>query len=112
MGVGCWVDPDFLPEGSWVALDGDKLVGFCGIYRGVNEGRVDQWLTAVARSHRKQGIALALKAATNLWAKGAGYTTVRTDNNSENHRMLEINDRLGFQRSAAILLMRTGGPPL
>lgn len=60
----------------------------------------------------KQGIALALKAATILWAKGAGYTTVRTDNNSENHRMLEINDRLGFQRSAAILLMRTGGPPL
>lgn len=101
-------DPDLLPQGTSVVMFGAQPVAFCGIFRGVNEGWVDQWLTAVARPYRGKGLAVAVKAATVLWAKEAGYTTIRTDNNSENHRMLAINDRFGFQRSAAILLMRTG----
>lgn len=100
-------DPDLLAEGTWLALDGHRLVGFSGTFRGVREGWVDQWLTGVVREYRGQGWALALKASTLLWAKRAGYTTIRTDNNSLNARMLEINDRLGFKRSAAILTMRT-----
>lgn len=99
-------DPDLLHAGSWFALHGDEPVAFCGIFRGGNEGWADQWLTAVASPHRGRGLAVAVKAATVLWAKRAGFTTIRTDNNSENRRMLAINDRFGFRRCAAILLMR------
>jgi GNAT superfamily N-acetyltransferase len=99
-------DPLFLRDGSFVALDAGAPVGLSGVYQGANEGWVDQWLTAVQRSHRGRGIAQALKAKTVLWSKEAGYTTLRTDNNSANAAMLSINDRFGFKRSAAILTMR------
>jgi len=100
-------DPNFLLEGSFVALDCDELVGLTGIYRGNNEGWVDQWLTAVLREYRGRGIAQALKAHCILWAKGAGFESIHTDNNSLNAPMLNVNTQLGFVRSAAVLTMRT-----
>ncbi len=100
-------DPNFLLEGSFVAFDDREPIGFTGIYRGHSPGCVDQWLTAVRREYRGRRIAYALKAKAILWAKDAGFDKIQTDNNSLNSAMLAINEKLGFERSAAVLTMRT-----
>ena len=58
-------------------------------------------LTGVRRSHRRKGIALALKLRAVDYARRHGIEEVRTWNASTNEGMLGINIRLGFQRQPA-----------
>jgi mycothiol synthase len=53
-------------------------------------------LTAVSRSHRRLGIATALKVRAILWAKTRGCSRINTDN-AETNPMLQLNYRLGFR---------------
>ena len=62
-------------------------------------------MTGVARSERRQGLARALKLATMVAAKKAGWAVVRTSNHSGNMGMLKVNDALGFGREPARLGM-------
>lgn len=39
-----------------------------------------------------------MKVAALAWAKEAGYTTVRTWNDSANQSMLNINEKFGFEK--------------
>jgi mycothiol synthase len=91
-------DPDFLAEGTQIALVDGRIVGFTGIYRAEIEGQLFQWLTAVKREQRGKRVAQALKAKAAQWAIANGYRTVRTDNDTRNAPMLAINDKLGFRR--------------
>ena len=101
-------DPDFWPEGWQMAIDpsaGNDGVGDddIGAYVGVsmlgknlaNPKRINTWLTGVVRSHRRKGIALAMKLRAIEFAIQNGGTAIMTDN-EENNPMLGINKALGF----------------
>ncbi|MCG9895875.1 MAG: GNAT family N-acetyltransferase [Fimbriimonadaceae bacterium] len=82
---------------SWLVLDGDRPVANTEFHGPLHaKESVQTWLTAVARSHRRRGLASALKAHALLWAKAAGYRWARTDN-AETNPMFNLNKELGFR---------------
>jgi mycothiol synthase len=99
-------DPELLWEACFYALEQDKIVGFTGAYKGAHEGWVDQWLTAVTRQVRGRNIATALKVRQLMAAQKLGFGTVRTDNDTRNAAMLAVNQKLGFVRQPAALVMK------
>ena len=69
-------------------------------------------LTGVRRRYRRRGVALALKLRGIHYARARGYSFVRVDNDSANVPMLALNERLGFVREPAWVLLAktfTGG---
>ncbi len=99
-------EPGMLPQAFVFALQGDELLGFTGGYEGAAAGFMDTWLTAVSRTMRGRGVALALKVRSILAAKALGFTQARTDNDTRNAPMLRVNERLGFQRQPALITVR------
>jgi GNAT superfamily N-acetyltransferase len=92
-------NPNLLPDGFFVALDGDQYVGLSQLW--ASQASADELytgLTGVLRSHRRKGIALALKLRAIRYARERGITTVKTWNESNNRAMLSINEMLGFQK--------------
>ncbi len=99
-------DSELLQEASFYALEDNKIVGFTGCFKGAKEGWVDQWLTATTREVRGRGIATALKIRQIKMAQQLGFSTIRTDNDTRNTAMLAINDKLGFVRQPAVLVVK------
>jgi len=98
--------PDYLPEGYFLALDGGRYIGMSSVWnRGVKKGEVYTRLTGVARSHRRRGIATALKVRAHEFAKSAGAKVITTDN-EENNPMYALNVQLGFTPTKAWLQFR------
>lgn len=95
--------PDFIPEGSFVALDGDRYIGMSQLWKGDDSPDVFTGLTAVKRAYRGRKIALALKLRGIAFAQRIGAPVMRTDNDSLNMAMLRINDKLGFVRQPALI---------
>ena len=93
-----WDNPNFLWEGSFVALDGTRYVGMSTIRASQSNNDLDTGLTGVVREYRKRGIASALKVSVLTYAKKRGSECVRTWNEVGNTGMLGINFRLGFVR--------------
>jgi GNAT superfamily N-acetyltransferase len=98
-------EPELIPEVFVFAMRGEQMLGFTGGYRGAQPGWVDQWLTAVTREARGQGLATAIKVHSLRAALELGFKTVRTDNDTKNVPMLAVNDKLGYQRQPAVLSM-------
>jgi GNAT superfamily N-acetyltransferase len=99
-------EPGMLAKAFVFAMRGEELLGFTGGYEGAVPGVMDTWLTAVDRSLRGQGLALALKVKSIQAAKALGFTQARTDNDTRNAPMLRVNERLGFQRQPAMVTLR------
>jgi len=95
-----------------IALDGELVVGFAGLeLRNEAEGVVGNDLTAVLRSHRRRGIAEALKRAQIAWAAEHGYRRLTTSTNAYNEPMRGLNEKLGFRPGPALLdVSRRLGP--
>jgi GNAT superfamily N-acetyltransferase len=90
--------------GKYVAMEGDAMVGLSEIQRNPADPRLGQtMLTGVSRTHRRRGIASALKATALEWAKAEGMERVTTDN-EENNPMLDLNKALGFKEVYAWLV--------
>jgi mycothiol synthase len=98
-------DPELIPEAFVFAMRGEQILGFTGGYQGAQPGWVDQWLTAVSREARGQGLATAIKVHSLRAMLELSFKTVRTDNDTKNAPMLAVNDRLGYQRQPAVLSM-------
>ena len=94
-----WGRTNLVPDGWFVPLDNDAYVGMTNLWSSqaaanvVYAGR-----TGVFRSHRRRGIAIALKLRAVEFARKQGIAEIRTQNASNNERMLTINNRLGFVR--------------
>lgn len=108
-------NPDLLPEGQLLALDGARIVGMTQLWGSqATDAVLLTGFTGVARGHRRRGIATALKARALGWARGlrtAGGTplVVRTGN-ADGSPMVAINLRLGFlPRPARLVLERRLG---
>ena len=98
--------PEFIAEGYFLALDGDRYVGMSSVWnRRVKEGEFYTRLTGVVRSHRRRGIATALKVRANEFARSVGAEVVVTDN-AENNPMYDLNIQLGFRPTTAWLQFR------
>lgn len=105
--------PNFLPEGWFVAVDtnidtsnydnqdrGDYVgVSMLGIDLVLPE-KMHTWLTGVVRTHRRKGVATAMKLRAIDLAKRRGAKTIDTDN-EENNPMYDLNMQLGFKPKPA-----------
>lgn len=94
-------NPNLLPEGYFVAVDNGEYVGLSQLWNSQSGGEFYTGLTGVKRSHRRRGIALALKLRAIEWAMGQGVARLKTWNESNNRPMLSINEALGFVRQPA-----------
>ena len=95
--------PNFLPEGVFVAVDNGQLVAISELWRSQAEpDKLYTGLTGVVRSHRRRGLATAVKVHAIQFAQANGITTLVTDN-EENNPMFQLNLRLGFQPQPAIV---------
>jgi mycothiol synthase len=103
--------PLAIPEATFLAFDGDRLVGLSVAQRHPSLADVlEQDMTGVEQGYRRRGIAMALKLRVIGYARAAGARELRTTNSSSNRPMLRINEALGFRKRApnAIMLKELG----
>jgi GNAT superfamily N-acetyltransferase len=93
--------PSLWPGGYFIAVDGDAFVGVSHLWRSPEPAVLRTGLTGSLRTHRRRGIALALKVRALSAAKSAGYHYAKTENEFNNVGMLAINDTLGFKKNPA-----------
>ena len=86
-----------MPESWFMAVDQGRYVGISQLWRiPAMPARLQTGLTGVARTHRRRGLATALKVRAISGAKEAGFESIRTDN-EENNPMYVLNIKLGFK---------------
>lgn len=97
--------PNFMPQAWFIAVDGDDWVGLSCLWRNsTSSHKLGTGLTGVLRSHRRRGIATAMKVRALAFARDFGATEVDTDN-EENNPMLQLNYQLGFRSMPAELTL-------
>jgi GNAT superfamily N-acetyltransferase len=96
-----WKNPLMIQEACFIALDGERYVGYSQFFDTPDRSLLYTGLTGVRREYRGRGIATALKVRAIAWAKAAGRTEIVTWNASQNVEMLGINAKLGFVRQKA-----------
>lgn len=98
-----WVEEERsgVAAASFIALDGEAIVGYAGMREGGEHG-----LTAVSRTHRRRGIATYLKRRQLAWAAQAGLAELVTFTQSGNSAMQKLNERLGYLPEPAWLKLR------
>lgn len=101
-------DPNLLPEGYFVALDGAQPVGLSQLKKSSRPQTLQTGLTGVLPTYRRKGIALALKLRAADFAKQYGARYIRTGNHQINRPMLAINEAMGFEKESAVVLLRKG----
>ncbi len=96
-------DPDLLPDAWFIAIDSAtrQYVGMSQLWHSQASDDLYNGLTGVRRSHRRRGIALALKLRGIAFAQAQGRPTIKTWNESNNRAMLSINEALGFVKQPA-----------
>ena len=99
-------NPRILPHGYFIAKHRGKFVGMSNVMKNENAPRMlSQDDTGVRREYRGKGIATALKLKVIEFALENGYETIETRNDSDNVAMLAVNNKLGFKRHVAWILL-------
>lgn len=95
--------PNYDPDGWLTAVDKAQYVGHSSIEITPATGeKVYTRLTGIAKSHRRRGLATALKVRAIQFAQAYGAKELETDN-EENNPMYQLNLRLGFKPAPAWL---------
>jgi mycothiol synthase len=91
------IDNPRIPLDSFfVALDGGEYIGQSSLLKIAEKTTLYVAMTGVLPSHRRLGIATALKLSGIEYARHHGTKYLKTDN-EENNPMYQINLRLGFK---------------
>ena len=99
------------PEGSFVAVAGDAVVGCAGLIRDEDRpDRAENSLTAVRRDWRERGVARALKQTTIAWASANGLTEIYTWTQTGNEGMRTVNEKLGYTTREVSISVRAELP--
>ena len=88
-----------------VAVDGDDVVGYAQLEPRTGEV-LGHEMTAVARSHRRRGIAGALKRRQIAWAAERGYRRLITETHLANEATRRLNESLGYQAQPPVFEVR------
>ena len=100
------------PEGSFIGLHGDEIVGCASLIRDHDRPeRAEHGLTAVRRDWRGRGLAKALKQQTIVWAAANGLAELYTWTQTGNEGMRAVNERLGYHTRSTSITVR-GDIPL
>ena len=90
-------DPDLIQDAWYVAVDNGRYVGMTQLYRKTDKPtEYGSGFTGVVRSHRRRGLATALKSYSIEYAQQRGIHTIRTGN-EEHNPMYQLNVQLGFK---------------
>ena len=91
---------------AFVAVDPiDGVVGFASLHDTGSPTRLEHGLTAVLPSHRRRGIATALKRAQIAWAGRNGYRELVTEMVDGNAPMRAVNEQLGYRPRPATVVV-------
>ena len=101
-----WLEEDMPGPISFAAMEDGEIVGFAGLIERDAPGLLEHGLTATRRTHRRRGIATALKQAQVAWAAAHGYRELITFTQDRNEGMQAINLALGFVPQPAWISMR------
>ncbi|HVN61975.1 MAG TPA: GNAT family N-acetyltransferase [Gaiellaceae bacterium] len=90
-----------------VALEGDDVVGYATLLPlAALPDTLEHELTGVLRSHRRRGIAEALKREQIRWAAAHGYKRLITWTQEGNDAMRNLNLKLGYRERLASLSVK------
>jgi mycothiol synthase len=92
-----WLEEDLAGPIGFAAIDGEELVGFASLMERDVPGLLEHGLTATRRTHRRRGIATALKRTQIAWAAANGYRELITFTQDGNEGMQAINLALGYE---------------
>jgi GNAT superfamily N-acetyltransferase len=99
------------PEGSFVALLGDEIVGCAGLMRDEDrDDRAENSLTAVRRDWRGRGLARALKETVIAWGSAHGLREIYTWTQTGNEGMRGVNEKLGYMTRDVSISLRAPLP--
>jgi mycothiol synthase len=101
-----WLEEDMPGPISFAAMEDGEMVGFAGLIERDAPGLLEHGLTATRRTHRRRGIAMALKQTQVAWAAANGYRELITFTQDRNEGMQAINLALGFEPQPAWISMR------
>jgi len=94
-------NPRFTSDGWFIAVDQGEYVGMSTIWlNSAVPEKLYVGITGILRSHRRKGIATALKLRTFKFVESIGGKTIETGN-EENNPMYELNLALGFKPKPA-----------
>jgi len=85
-----------IPAAYFIATQDERYLGVSELFAGSKPDHYETKSTAVKRTHRRLGIALALKVRALTYAKTYGGTTVATGMAANNIPIVTLNHRLGF----------------
>lgn len=101
-----WLEEEMPGPISFAAMEDGKMVGFAGLIEREAPGLLEHGLTATRRTHRRRGIATALKQTQIAWAGANGFRELITFTQDRNEGMQAINLALGFVPQPAWISMR------
>lgn len=101
-----WLEEELPGPIAFAALDDGELVGFANLMGRDAPRLLEHGLTATRRSHRRRGIATALKRTQIAWAAANGYRELLTFTQDRNEAMQAINLALGYEEQPAWISMR------
>ena len=88
-------------DACFIAVERDHWVGYsCLDTANSSAERLRQSWTGVLPSHRRRGIATALKVLGVAYARDHGYAFIETTSRSDNVVSQAMNLRVGFRASA------------
>ena len=106
-GFPTWIDyhrsrlraPSHHPAGVIIAIDGSQWVGLSETSHRSARSFAFNEMTGVLRSHRRRGIAAALKTLSIDFARERGVQGVRTVHHPLNTPMITLNENLGYRHT-------------